>query len=244
MPRVLRNLKIRKISAVDRAANEDAKIMLWKRDPTYARFAKILGVDRRRLQGYGPSDIRRFGKQRPVDEVDDDAAQDAADAAAATDATEGNGGDAPRHAVFQFLDQALADIEETGGKHGVAVDRDRAKHWLRHSAHGRAYCQHLADLAGTLKREPASTTETPMALSTNEQLSVIAKTDGGIAMICKSVVDGSTTLSEFELSKLIGEAAQRAYPALKPASAFAKFFAQDGEAGVTMRRAVQASCAF
>lgn len=67
--RVLTNLKIAEVNAVDRGAGEGCHVMLRKRDgkPDYeAFFGRIFGVKKRHMDGYPPELCRQFAKNLDV----------------------------------------------------------------------------------------------------------------------------------------------------------------------------------
>jgi hypothetical protein len=68
--------------------------------------------------------------------------------------------------------------------------------------------------------------------SHSEMLSNVVKRYGIVAL-CKSVEKGDVAVSEHELTKLIGEAAERS------GSSFAKLFEANTEEGTTLRKAIQ-----
>ena len=121
----------------------------------------------------------------------------------------------------------LADMisEATG------AEREASLNWLLRTRRGLMLVQRT--LGKRLKKETP-----PM----NDTLSAIVKRFG-LTAVCKGIVDdGPGGISEHEITKVITEAAQRAYPELRPAAAFSKMFCS--EDSVLLRQAVAACRTF
>jgi hypothetical protein len=133
----------------------------------------------------------------------------------------------------QHFVSTLADLLVEGSE--GAFSRESALSYLMRSAHGAALVRRLHHQKRLQKKETKTMTH-----NRAEELSAIAK-QYGIAAIAKKVVDdGPGGISEHEMTKLITEAAQRAWPGLTPAAAFAKIFCGDE----LLRRAVNACKTF
>ena len=118
MVKVLRNLKIDEVSAVDKAANQHARVALWKRDPA-ANFRRIFGAETLRdvldRAAANPS-LPRFAKQS--DDEDEDRLREEA----AEEVAEGEGGDAD---LEEELDEEEDDRQdEEARKHLVSTLAD------------------------------------------------------------------------------------------------------------------------
>jgi hypothetical protein len=139
----------------------------------------------------------------------------------------GNGGPDTRHHVDKLADLVMqADS---------SLDRSQVLNWLLHSAHGNALVERMR--ATNKRRE-----ETPM--TREQELSVIAKKYGIIAVAKHIVDDGPGGVTEFEMTKLVTAAAQRTYPELTPAAAFAKMYGANDDDGKLLRQATGACKGF
>ena len=77
-------------------------------------------------------------------------------------------------------------------------------------------------------------------MNRSEQLRTVVKRAGGIMPLCKSIAtSGRSSVTEYELTQLVVDAAKREHPYLSDAAAFAKMFTDPGPTGDTLRRAVQ-----
>jgi hypothetical protein len=171
--------------------------------------------------------LRGFTRVRKREDVGDDELEEAGEGEG-DDVGGDVGGPDTRHHVERLADLVLQASDGS-------IGRPQVLHWLLHSARGQ---QLVVRLRGTQKRK-----ESPMTRSA--ELSAIAKSEDGLATICKHVIDrGSTSITEHELSAVIGEVARREHPGATAAGAFAKLYNEDSDRGVLLRRAVQVAKGF
>jgi hypothetical protein len=185
---------------------------------------------RKLLQSYGQSGLASFRKASPravfakIFSVADDERGHAGDDGGESD-------DDETAASKQHFVSTLADLLVEGSE--GAFTRPSALYYLLHSPRGAALVHRLHNKRQKKERTHMTTTRA-------EELSAIAK-QYGIAAIAKKVVDdGPGGISEHEMTKLITEAAQRAWPELRPAAAFSKMYCGDE----LLRRAVNACKTF
>ena len=225
MSKLLTRLKVREISLVDRGAGEGTRVMLWKRDTDAEKFRKIFADTRvKKRRDFYRDWTKHLHKQDDAD-ADNDADLDTG-AAVDTDNDAATGNNHAASLVADLLCEAQPGL-----------DRASALYFLLHHQDGAALLQRLrATKQHSQKEQP------PMTRS--EELSAIAKGPGGIAVIAKHVLDGKSTISEHELTKLIGEYGKQLHPNLTTAAAFSKVFEDSGDDGTLLRQAVAASRAF
>jgi hypothetical protein len=135
--------------------------------------------------------------------------------------------DEPTAASEQHLVSVLADLLVEGG---AAPHRKAALHHLFYHPRG-------AELVRRLSKKQKETQA--MTYNRAEELSAIAKQAGGLEAICKHVISGSSSISEHELVKLIGDNVERRSGETSE-QAFARAFSAD----VLLRKAVQAAKGF
>jgi hypothetical protein len=182
--------------------------------------------------GKGFVRVRKQGDGDDIGDLDDDdIIDDINERIGERDAGEQNDGEAGSASARHISHLASLVSEATGAERQVALD------WLLHTRAGLMLIQRTLGKRLNKRKEQTMTRE--------QELAAIAKRFDGLATICKHVVDrGSTTISEHELSAVIGEVARREYPNATAAGAFAKLFNEDGERGVLLRRAVQIAKGF
>jgi hypothetical protein len=231
--RVLRNLKIAEVSTVDKGAGEGTRVVLRKRDDPAAVYRKIFGAETLRdmldRAAASPS-LPRFKQD---DSEDEDRLREEEDAAAREEEQEE--ADEEEDARRAALDDGGGDGNSFGKDHNASrvadllveasqgrLSKPAALWWLIHHRAGAATLRRL-----TQKREV-------IPMPREQELSAIAKRFGIEAIAKKLVTEGAGGISEFEITKLIQEAASRAYPELKPAVGFTKIY----EDSVLLRQAV------
>jgi hypothetical protein len=249
MTRVLRNLKIREVSAVDKGAGEGTRIALWKRDPA-ANFRRIFGAEMLSdvlARAEANKSLPRFAKQDGEDPPPRDPDADLED-------LEDDKADAERRREEEVDDDELTDEAATSkqGHHHAEVvadlllragdgrfpDHASALYYVLHTPRGAALLRRLSPNKLTKKGR------TSMTHDRAEELSAICKRYG-IGAIAKKVVDDCPGgLSEHEMTKLITEAAQREHPGLSSASAFARIYSESSDRGMLLRKAVGACKTF
>jgi hypothetical protein len=183
---------------------------------TFNRIFEV-GQSRRRRKwwrGYPPS-FHKSGdadRDRPFDEAN------------GGDGSDGNGA-APLFSPGPKHISELANLiaEASGGQ----VPRQQALDYLLYSAGGRKMA------VRTRHAKRAAQKETNMQ-SDSEMMSAVVKRYG-ITAFCKSVEKGDVQVSEHELTRLIGEDAQRR------GLTFSKLFAAQTPEGVTLRKAINAT---
>jgi hypothetical protein len=198
MPRILTGLKITEVSAVDKGAGENVKIMLMKRDDGRQRSKPHLERYARRL--------RKFEEIFMSKELDN------METSSATGATYNR-------------TRRLPDVIDDGDD-GDETDVTKAhKHRGQHSLTS-ALIQHLHDRLDR-RREAHGYTKAAKETSPMTSLEDIAKSHGvdGVVQIAKNIVEEqkSFRLTEEEFCKLIGIAAGVAHPELG-ARAFEKIY--------------------
>jgi hypothetical protein len=212
MVRVLRNLRINEVSSVDRAANGDARVVLYKRndvdddnnngdDGDEAFHAALAFLD----TPHGAALLARFFP-RGVRSVDDIERLGRLLARRMRAAARANSDAEPRDPYQPWTD-VIGDDDETEDDDDETEDEEIEKVF-------------------------------PMSVSDrNAELRAIAKRDGGVTGLCRRICkQGAGGISEAELTALITEFAMAQFPEMSEPAAFAKVFLSAG--GETLRRAV------
>jgi hypothetical protein len=212
MPRILTKLRISEVSAVDKAAGEDCRIILMKRDDDRPRSKPHVERHARRLRKFEEIFMRkeldnmesssatgaRYNRTRLPDVIDDD--DDAID----------------RDHDLLGDDDELDEV----------ITKALRDHHQGHHSLSAALVQHLHDRLerrrerhGYTKRKESS----PMDRTT--ELRAIAKA-GGIIAVAKAIIDENRNygISEHEFVALATEHAKAQHPGLTEAQAFAKLY--------------------
>jgi hypothetical protein len=215
MPRILTKLRISEVSAVDKAAGEDCKIVLMKRDDSDNVYA---------TEWYKESVAKaEHGNREHIAKFDRSFNGIMAKAdAKSRDLADGGGGASDHHA------SKVADLLVEAGSH---PDRASALQHLLHKPAGQALLQRMHKAADqTAKETPMGKTET---------LRAIAKA-GGIIAVAKAIIDENRSygITEHEFVELIGESAQAEFPSLSKAQAFSKLYTEQSERGRTLQKSV------
>ena len=231
-PRILRNLVVEEVSAVDRGAGEGCAVLLRKRDndEPYNKFAKIFGAKpRRTVGGYDPAIIRKYGRTDPRrNSVDDDSRHFSGDGVDGTD-DDNNTCSTPQSGFARHLHE-MADliVEASGGQ----VTRPMALHWLLNDKRGRTIATSLHKQHDEQRKEQP--TMTIMERITKAGLDPIS--------VCKTIATErrAYSITEHELTELIQKyASANRLPGESAASAFARVFSADNDEGLAFRKAIQ-----
>jgi hypothetical protein len=222
--RVLRNLRIDEVSAVDVGAGKGVKIVLMKRaddePPLDARskgpLEKWERAQRREAERREFEEREKLikGRERGAELFKHYLAK--AEVAADRDVSEN-----PRHApVVEHHASKVADLLVEAGSFPT---REQALAHLLHHKDGAALLRRLS------KQKDTS------AMSDN--WTSIAKDHGVIAVAKHVVENGAGSLDEHTFTKLITEHAQREHPDMTPEAAFAKVFTAQTPDGALLRKA-------
>jgi hypothetical protein len=207
---ILRNLRISEVSSVDKAANGDARIVLYKRDP---------GISARKEHIFGKQD---YSESDDVDATIDENADNSGD----------NGDE--RHLVERLADL----IVEGGDRDGKEISREDALRWLLHDRHGQALVARMAHASKRTTNITRKVFKMP-SRSTVLQ-SITKQAGGVVGLCKRIVKDGTSgDITEHELTALMVANAKREHPDLTDAAAFSRVFSDMSPAGETMRRAIQ-----
>jgi hypothetical protein len=206
MPRILTNLKIDEISAVDRGAGEGVRIMLTKRDgtPDYQRvFNKIFGVRdwRPRRKADVAADLARQMDTDADAPLDVGNRRDTAPKHPLDIATDDGGDDSdasPTTRAAKHLDD-LAALLVTSAK--GQLSKADALHWLLFTAPGRTFVTRHAALH---KRRKDQTT-----MKSHLELSNDVIKQYGLTAFCKSVQSGTVRVGDTEFVQLVSKEAER-----------------------------------
>jgi hypothetical protein len=219
MTRRLTKLRIDEVSSVDKGAGEGVRIMLMKRDSDNTAtinealehlaehistivFSKSF-TDKPAALGNLFEEFAEYLKANTTYDGDSDI--DAGNRAGPTPKPNDLYHQSTLHPVLEEIIQAAMALPATHegwdaeGKPKVkqSMSMEEAIHWIANTAHGRSFAQFHNSI--TKRKE-----ETPM--NRTDELRDIAKTAGGMAVICKSIIDrGSTTISEHEFSAALME---------------------------------------
>jgi hypothetical protein len=211
MPRILTKLHIDEVSAVDKAAGEDCRIVLMKRDDT-PRSKPHLERYQRRLRKFEEIFMRkeldnmetssatgaRYNRTRLPDVIDDD--------------DDGDGIDRDR--------ELLGDDDELD----EVITKALRDHHQGHHSLSAALVQHLHDRLER-RRERHGYTKRKESSPMDRELRAIAKA-GGIIAVAKAIIDENRNygITEHEFVALATEHAKAQHPELTEAAAFAKLY--------------------
>jgi len=226
--RLLRNLRINEVSAVDRGAGEGVKIVLMKRDDEPPPDARSKGplekwerAQRREAERREFEDREKLikGRERGAELFKHYLAK--AEVMADRDASE----DPRRHApVVEHHASKVADLLVEAGSFPT---REQALAHLLHHKDGAALLRRLN------KQEDFS-------MKTTDSWQKIAA-DHGVVSVAKHIVEhGAGSLDEHAFTALVTSHAQRAHPGLSPAQAFEKLFTAQTEESKWLRLACAA----
>jgi len=210
--RVLRNLKITEVSSVDKGANGDARVVLYKRDDTVAPDNgndddddEVYAAALHYLMStpHGASVVRRLFPTGVNNTADIEHL--ARLVAHVTRVRANNGDDAEPSDPHQPWLDVIGDNAETESDDDEIEDDDE--------------------------------TESFQMSDRNTALQAIVKRDGGVIPLCKRICkEGARGITEQELTALITEYAMREHPEMSPEGAFTKMFTSPG--GEPLRRAI------
>jgi len=237
--RVLTRLKISEVSAVDRGAGHECKVVLSKRDDDYSP-TELSVEERARAKMEGRMALR------DAEEMAERAKRDAED-----DEDEN-----PFLKIFQRKSYAAtargdeADLrdKETSADELVGGNNDHPAHKVAdmlvqsgsHSTHedALAYLLHHPRGAALLRRLHKQHEDQPTMSNPTENLRDLAKRVG-VAAIAAEIIksDSAYSITEHELTDLVTEQAKRDYPHLSEAQAFTRAFTEPSEAGTVLRKA-------
>jgi hypothetical protein len=162
---------------------------------------------------------RKYASARKADTSDDD-----------------DNGNGEQHLIGQ-----LADLLAEAGSSDGEVTREQALRWLLHSKEGQSLIARLAPYRKQIDaaHRKRATNRKGFQMTRDETLRSMTKMHGGVHGLAKRIIrDGTTDITEHELTGLIVDAAKREYPDLSDAQAFAKAFGAAGPNGDTLRRAI------
>jgi hypothetical protein len=134
----------------------------------------------------------------------------------------------------------IADLLVEAGSSDGAVSREQALRWLLHTRDGQGLvarmAQHRKQIDAAFKRANRK----GFTMTRDETLRSVVKRHGNVVNLAKFICSqGTTDLSEHELTALAVAEAKRLYPDIKDdARAFAKMFTDTGPTGATLRQAV------
>jgi hypothetical protein len=210
--RILRGLRITEVSSVDRAANGDARITLYKRDDDVASDndgngdgdeAYAAALHYLMSTPHGAAVVRRVFPRGPSGTAD-----------------------------IEHLARLVANVMRTRADNG---DNDAP------SDPHQPWADVIGDDAETEDDDEETEDEEIEKVfsmsNRDEVLKAAVRRDGGVVPLCKRIcANGAGDISEQELTQLLTEHAQQLYPEMSPASAFAKLFTSPG--AEPLRRAV------
>ena len=209
--RLLRNLRINEVSAVDRGAGEGVKIVLMKRDDEPPPDAR----------SKGPLEKWERAQRRLIKARERGAALFKQYLAKS---------DKPADKTPPPVDPALTDHVDR--RHGKGIEFDLADGTHMKFRNERALAEWLAIQSRIKKSEK----ELPMT-HTSETWQTLAK-DFGIVAVAKHIVEnGAGSLNEHEFTALVTSHAQREHPDITPEQAFVKVFTAQTEEGKLLRKA-------
>jgi|SRR5262249_22676712 len=231
--KVLTRLKITEVSAVDRGAGENCKVILAKRDDDY-NPAELSVEERARAKAEGRTALRHQEEieRRAKRDRDDEDRQRYYDLVTG------------RKTVEEVYGVNKSDEEPddnpVDGEHHASKVADLLVESGSHNTRGDAlaYLLHHPRGIATLQRLYKSKSEESPAMDSKAKLADLAQRAGVVA-IAKAIVDENHAygISEPELTDLVIAEAKKNYPDLTDAQAFAKMYSEQSEAGVVLRRA-------
>lgn len=228
--RILRNLRVDEISAVDFGAAQDARIMLAKRDrdqrAAFRRsMEKIFELapfsleerprKKRKVWGYAVPDMR---KNDDVSVDPDGPINPGGDDSDATREERGFDGDVDRDDDVDDRDEDDREDDEDVFHAGDGDNPDYGEP-----------TENLEELADQMEG------------TTMKSLIDIAKRSGWRTLCKHFVENGTGTFSEAEVTEMLTAVARKAHPDLKPEQAFAKLYSAQSPDGELMRRATMAA---
>jgi len=254
--KVLTRLKITEVSAVDRGAGENCRIILSKRDDSDYSNTELSAEERARAKMEGRAALRdaEHIERRKREGGDEDRNRyfDLLTGRTTTAelyglgksyAADARGDEADRHDEETPVDELVGGGDGGGNSHhasqlanllvesGKHPTRQAALDHLLHTASGQALLRRMH------KHEDIS----PMSTTPEQHLSDLVKRVGIVAVAKQIVDDGKTySLTEHEYTSLVTEHAKRAHPELSDAQAFEKTFMSPDTDGETIRKAYMA----
>src|SRR5262249_17329316 len=259
--RVLTRLKISEVSAVDRGAGHQCKVILSKRVDDSADPPPLTNAEKARAQLEGRMALRHAEEQAKREQGESDdrsgplfeyflgifkgvnktyAADDRGDEGdmqdekTPADELDGDGDD-------EDVCPEFGKRHTDGGEHHASQVADMLVETGKHPDRAAAldHLFHTANGQALLRRMRKSyQEESPVSKTAN--LADLAKRAGVVA-IAKAIVDEdhSFGITEPELTDLVIAEAKKNHPELTDAQAFAKVYSEQSEAGVVLRRAFQ-----
>jgi hypothetical protein len=246
MAKLLTRLKISEVSAVDRGAGEDCRILLRKRDQDAVAKAVealetsvglILGSDgseeekRQELvetftqfQTYLDRNVAGSEalSKGPLERAERRTREAFAKifAGKADDVSD----DPIRASVSDHHASKVADLLVEAGSH---PDRSAALSYLLHSSHGAALLGRISKAAETAKESH---------IMDHQELASVIKADGGLQALCKRVItDGAGGISENDFVSAVTDLARERFADLPGDIGFAKLY----EADAMLRKALR-----
>ena len=256
---MLTRLKITEVSAVDRGAGENCRIVLSKRDDGAFDRSPLTLEERAKAKSIGRTALRHQEEMeaRAKRDRDDETFQRYYDLFTGRTTVEEIYGVGKSYAATARGDEADMQDEKTSAdelvsdddndddvekehhaskvadllvESGKHPDRQSALDHLLHTAHGAAM---LRRLAKSHTEDTSTMTTTP-----EEKLSDLVKRVGITAVAAEIIKsDSAYSITEHELTDLVTEQAKRDYPTLSPAQAFTKLFTEQSDAGTVLRKA-------
>jgi len=224
MPKLLTRLKISEVSAVDRAAGENCEIMLMKRHGDVVGKAtaalkesvsSILGCD-------DDDEVKRAALVETFGQFESYLDRNVAGRALSKGPLER--AERARREKFEKIFAGKADDDD--GELLAKASRDRH---VGHHGLAAAVVEHTLDRLGDLRRkhgfEKAAKESTTM--DREQELTLILKQDGGLAALCKSIIDEGAhrvinggAINESEFVEAVTKHASARFPELSPDVAF------------------------
>jgi len=265
--RVLTRMKITEVSAVDRGAGENCRIVLSKRDDSDYSNTELSVEERARAKMEGRAALRDAEERHKREDGTGYAAHEPEDDDLEVAPTPA---DDPSRFLFSketFMrktyaadaagDEADDQDEATpadeldgpppppdGASDGVpakhrSISFDTTDGARMKFPNERALAEWLA-IQRRIRKSASTTSQDTSTMDLTDKLRDLAKRAGPIA-IAKVIVedDNAYGISEHELTTLVVECAKRDNPDLSEAQAFARVFTDQSEAGVVLRKAFQ-----
>jgi len=223
-PRILTNLRIDEVSAVDKGAGDGTRVALFKRHepPSDARAALMRKFTEIFSKGAAADELAiepEFDKPPPPD-LGAAAAMTDADMANVADAVGARAGtDTGPTAHIEALEALICEAN--------AVDRASALHFLLYTAHGASL------IARTVKKRKEASS---MPHDRTTELIKIAKAHG-LESFCKGIADKvsiASRISEHEFTQVVDKLAREAD------TTFVKMFEAQDDLGIALRTAHRA----
>jgi hypothetical protein len=247
MPKVLRNLKIDEVSAVDAGAGEDCRVLLRKRQDVVGKATAALETSVGLILDSDGSEEEK--RQELVETFTQFETYLDRNVAGSEALSKGPLERAERRTREAFAKIFAGKAADDGGDDVAKARRDRH---VGHHSLAAAVVEHTIDRLSDLRRkhgfEKAHTiAKETTTMDREQELTSILKRDGGLAALCKSILDDGAhrvidggAISEAEFVEVVTKHASERFPNEAADVAFSKLFAASTSEATLLRKAHKA----